>query len=169
MCQRTGPRTLPSSKPPVSVRPRSRTHGPALLEAFPAIHRAALGWAEGNGGFLAALRAGGTSFRPVARIPRGIRARGILSPLGLASLASLGFVPETLLGKKHLLASGENELRPTFAALQNPIVELHLLLQTPRRPGKSMPGRRLPPRSPQWDKNNEEEGPTLPPGIGYCV
>ena len=48
--------------------------------------------------------------------------------VGFARFAPLGLVLEALVGEKHLLAGGENELSRTFGALQNPIVVFHTLL-----------------------------------------
>jgi hypothetical protein len=54
--------------------------------------------------------------------------RGARRAIGFARLAPLGFVLETLIGEKHLLAGGENKLSRTFSALQNPIMVFHTLL-----------------------------------------
>src|SRR6202034_2875625 len=53
--------------------PRKRSGGRAAersprLETFPAVDRAPLRWAEGNGGFLAALRAGRLGFRSLLTV-----------------------------------------------------------------------------------------------------
>jgi hypothetical protein len=52
-----------------------------------------------------------------------------LRAVGLARFAPLGLVLEALVGEKHLFARGENELRPTFGALQDLIVVFHVLLR----------------------------------------
>jgi hypothetical protein len=49
--------------------------------------------------------------------------------VGFARFAPLGFIFETLVGKKHLFAGGENEFSRTFGALKNPIVVFHTLLR----------------------------------------
>ncbi|MGB6546124.1 MAG: hypothetical protein WBE97_10935 [Candidatus Acidiferrales bacterium] len=50
-----------------------------------------------------------------------------MSALGLAVLAPLGLVFETLVGEKHLFAGGENKLGTALAALQDLIVIFHAL------------------------------------------
>jgi hypothetical protein len=87
------------------------SHGPALLETFPAVHRSPLGRLEGNRGFLPALRAGGTRFGSLV-IPRGRRS----AALGLARLAPFGLVLEALVGEKHLFAAGEDEFSAALDA-----------------------------------------------------
>jgi hypothetical protein len=97
-------------------------HRASGLEALPAEHRASLGGLKRNGGFLATLGASSLSFRP--DLPAASRATAF-GPLGFACLAALGFVLKTLVGEKHLFASGKNELGATLATLQNLIVEFH--------------------------------------------
>jgi len=87
------------------------SHGPSLLETFPAVHGSPLGWLEGNRGFLPALRARRTRFCSLV-IPRGRRC----AALGLARLAPFGFVLKTLVGEKHLFAAGEDEFRAALDA-----------------------------------------------------
>jgi hypothetical protein len=53
---------------------------------------------------------------------------GALSAFGFAVLAPLRLVLEALIGKKHLLAGGEDEFRTAFAALQDSIVVFHVPL-----------------------------------------
>src|SRR5712692_1171054 len=65
-------------------------------------------------------------------------ATAALGPFSLASLASLGFVFEALVGEKHLFAGGKNELSTTLRTLQYSIVVFH----EPLSPGP-VPGRRL--------------------------
>jgi hypothetical protein len=48
-----------------------------------------------------------------------------LGPLGFAILAALRFVFEALVGKKHLLAGGEDELGTALRTLQHSIVIFH--------------------------------------------
>jgi len=50
---------------------------------------------------------------------------------GLARLTSLWFVLKPLVSEKHLFAGSENELGAAFAALQDLIVEFHILLPCP--------------------------------------
>jgi hypothetical protein len=57
----------------------------------------------------------------------------VVGALGLASLAPLGLVPETLVGVKRLLTGRENELCTAIRALQKPILVLHLGLHDPAR------------------------------------
>jgi hypothetical protein len=66
-----------------------------------------------------------------------------LRPSCLASLASLGFVLETFVGEKHLLAGSKDEFSPTFRALQNLVVVFHTML------------RDLAGKGPEWDKTGE--------------
>jgi hypothetical protein len=96
-----------------------RAHGSPLLEALPAKHRAPLRRPERNGSFLATLRAIRFCFRPHRT------AAPAFSSLCLASFATLGFVFETFVGKKHLLAGGEYELSTTLETLQDLIVIFH--------------------------------------------
>src|SRR5713101_511336 len=65
-------------------------------------------------------------------------ATAALGPFSLASLASLGFVFEALVGEKHLFAGGKNELSTTLRTLQYSIVVFH----EPLSPGP-VPCRRL--------------------------
>jgi hypothetical protein len=67
---------------------------------------------EGHGGVLPTLRAGRFGF---GTLKRGTLARAI-STLGFAGLAPLGFILETLIGEKHLLAGGEDKFCITFRA-----------------------------------------------------
>jgi hypothetical protein len=52
-----------------------------------------------------------------------------LGTLGFAVFAPLGLVLETLVGKEHLLAGGENKLLTAFRTFQNLIVVFHMLLR----------------------------------------
>ena len=125
---------LTSNLQPLASSSR-RSHGPALLEAFPAKHRPPLRWPERNGGFLSALRAVRLCFRPHRRgVPPGSAFRA----LGLARFTTLRFVLKALVGEKHLLAGREHKLRTTFCTLQDLIVIFH----EPLSPGP-VPGRRL--------------------------
>jgi len=98
-------------------------HGPALLKAFPAKNRAALGRPEGNGSFLSTLRAVGLGLR--AHLGAAASSATALRTLGFAALAPLWFVFEALVGEKHLLASSKNKLGATLRTLQDPIVVFH--------------------------------------------
>ena len=99
---------------------------PPLLETFAAIYRASLCWLERNGCFFSALRAHRLGFDTLYAAGSS---RGARRAISLARFAPLGLVLETLVGEKHLLAGGENELSRTFCALQNPIMVFHTLLQ----------------------------------------
>src|SRR5271169_294080 len=96
-----------------------------LLETFAAIDGAPLCRLERNRRFFSALRANCLGLDSLYAAGTRSSAR---RAVGLARLAPLGLVLETLVGEKHLLAGGENELSRTFGALQNPIVVFHTLL-----------------------------------------
>jgi hypothetical protein len=102
------------------------SHGPSLLETFPAVYGSPLGWLEGNRGFLPALRACGTRFRSLV-IPRGRRS----AALGLACLAPFGLVLEALVGEEHLLAAGEDKFSAALDAFQYPVLIFHFVLRGP--------------------------------------
>jgi hypothetical protein len=99
-----------------------------MLEAFPAIDRASLRGFERNGRLfpalwanrlgLYALRAAGTRFSS-------------LGAICFAGLATLGFVLESLVREKHLLAGRENEFRSTIGAFQDLVMVFHTLLRGP--------------------------------------
>ncbi|HEV2523453.1 MAG TPA: hypothetical protein VGT24_13825 [Candidatus Acidoferrales bacterium] len=85
-----------------------------------------------------------------------------LGALGFAVLAPLGLILEALIGEKHLLAGGEDELLTTFRALQDLIVVFHTLLrgsalvQSPQHPRPvrlcwDTPGMNVGPNS-NWSK-----------------
>jgi hypothetical protein len=115
--------------PVVEIAPNASgrgSHGPALLETFPAVHGPALGWLEGNRSFLPALRASGARFCPLI-IPRGRRS----AALGFARLAPFGLVLEALVGEKHLFAAGEDEFSAALDAFQYPVVIFHFVLRGP--------------------------------------
>jgi hypothetical protein len=48
-----------------------------------------------------------------------------LTPFGLAGLAPLGFILETLVGKKQLFPCSENEVRAAINTLEDPIPVFH--------------------------------------------
>jgi hypothetical protein len=52
-----------------------------------------------------------------------------LRTFGFAVLTPLGFVLETLIGEKHLLAGGENKLLTAISTLQDLIMVFHTLLR----------------------------------------
>ena len=87
-----------------------------LLETGSAENRSALRRLEGNRGFSAAFRAGGSRFRTD---PAAARA------LCLALLAMLGVVLELFVVEKQLFAGGEHELRSAIVTLQNSVDKFH--------------------------------------------
>src|SRR5947209_18935131 len=82
-------------------------YGPALLKAFAAENRAALGGAKGNGGVFTALRAGGLSFGADLRVAASSPGADAVGTLGFAGLAALRLVLEAFVRKKHLFAGRE--------------------------------------------------------------
>src|ERR1700723_3847946 len=98
-----------------------------LLETFAAIYRSSLCRLERNGCFFSALRTHRLGFDTLYAAGTSCGARRAIS---LARLAPLGLILEALVGEKHLLAGGENELSRTFSALQNPVMEFHTLLHS---------------------------------------
>jgi hypothetical protein len=97
-----------------------RTHRAPLLEALPAEHRAPLRRPEGNGRYLAALRAIGFRFRP-----HRTASPATFCSLCLAGFAPLRFVLETFVGEKHLFAGSKYELCTTLGTFQDLIVIFH--------------------------------------------
>jgi hypothetical protein len=65
-------------------------------------------------------------------------ATAALGPFGFASFAALGFVFETFVGEKHLLAGGKNEFGTTLRTLQYSIVVFHEPLSPGPVPGRSL-------------------------------
>jgi hypothetical protein len=98
------------------VRPAesSGSEGAALLEALAAKNRTSLCGPERHRGVLSALGAGGLCFR--THLGRAA-ASTAFSALGLAAFASFRLVLETLIGEKHLLASGKNKLSAALRTL----------------------------------------------------
>jgi hypothetical protein len=97
-----------------------------LLEAFAAVNRSPLCRLERYRCFLSALRAHSLGFDTLHTVAGTTSvSRGAVC---LARFAPLGLVLETLVGEKHLLAGGENELGITFGAFQNPVLKFHTLL-----------------------------------------
>ena len=80
--------------------------------------------AEGNSGFLPALRAGRLGFRSLE-----VTLARALNAFGFAVFAPLGLILEALVGEEHLFAGGENKLLTAFPTLQDLIVVFHLLLR----------------------------------------
>src|SRR5687767_8483760 len=93
-----------------------------LLEAFLAEHRAPLRRTEGHRCVLAARRTLGLGLD--AAVHRRTRGHPVC-PLGLASLAALGFVLELLVGEEQLFTCGPDELRRTIHTPQDLVLELH--------------------------------------------
>jgi hypothetical protein len=108
------------------------------LKTFAAEDGPALRGAERNCGFLSALRAGRLCFRPLKGVRTWAWTRA-LSAFGLAILAPLGLILETLVGEKHLLAGGEDEFSSALAALQDLIVVFHMLLRHRVGTGQAAP------------------------------
>jgi hypothetical protein len=96
------------------------------LEALTAIYGSTLRRLERYRGFFPTLRAHGLGLDTLHTVAVTIPVSR--SPVCLARFAPLGLVLETLVGEKHLLAGGENELGITFGAFQNPVLILHTLL-----------------------------------------
>ncbi len=101
---------------------------PPMLEAFAAIYRTPLRRLERNGGLFPALRA--DRFRFDALDASRTRFSS-LSAICFAGLATLGFVLESLVREKHLLAGGEDEFSSTIGALQDLVMVFHMLLRGP--------------------------------------
>jgi len=82
---------------------------------------------ERNGGLFPASRAGGLSFDLGVAVGLSGRWRRTEhgDPLGLAGLATLGFVLELLVVKEKLFPGSENEITPTVDALQHLVLKFH--------------------------------------------
>lgn len=104
-----------------------RTHRASLLKTFTAINRSPLCRFEGNRRFLPTLRAGRLCFRSL----KSRHLTGRIRAFCLAGFAPLGFIFETLIGKKQLFAGGKHKFRTTFRALQDLIPVLHDWLPRP--------------------------------------
>jgi hypothetical protein len=100
-------------------------HGSALLKAFPAEHRAPLGWPERHGCFLAALRAICLGFRAHLQAAAVGVTTATFGASCFATLTPFGFVLETFVGEKHLFAGGKYKLGAALRTLQDPIVIFH--------------------------------------------
>jgi hypothetical protein len=95
----------------------------AYLEALPAKYWAPLGWLEWDRGFLAAIRANGSSlYLWIIRIRRKSER---LCTLALASLTALRLILELLVVEEKLFARRKYEVLPAVNALQNPVLEFH--------------------------------------------
>ena len=105
-----------------AIRSSRRSCCPTLLEAFPAIDGAPLGWLEGYGSFLTTLRANGAGFH--APTPLSVEQ---LASLGLTGLTALRLVFEPLIRKEKLFACRENEFRSEIDAFDVPIPVFHYL------------------------------------------
>ena len=103
----------------------------ALLEAFAAEHRTSLCWLEGDGGFLAAMRAVRARLHLLIAI-YGSRANRS-DALGFARLATFGLVLELLVVEKELFAGSEEKLRAAIDALEQPVLEFHVRSPRPSR------------------------------------
>ena len=119
-------------------RHTSRPYAPSLLKTFATEHRSPLGGFERNGGFFTALRANSFGLDSL-HISRAGTCAHALSTIPFTRLAPLGFVLETLIGKKHLLAGCKYKLRRAICALQNLVAVFHMPLQagTERQRGSS--------------------------------
>jgi len=95
------------------------------LKAFPAEHRAPLGWPEGNCRILSALRASGLRFCSHRRTSGACSGTAAFRSLCLAGFATFRFVLKAFVGEKHLLAGSKYKLGATLRTLQDPIVEFH--------------------------------------------
>jgi hypothetical protein len=101
------------------------THGSALLKAFPAKDRAALRGTEGNRSVLSTLRTSSLGLRAHLCGAASTAGACTFSALGFATLATFGFVLETLVGEEHLFSGSKDKLCTTFGTLQDLIVEFH--------------------------------------------
>jgi hypothetical protein len=107
---------------------RSGSSGISLLrKAFPAKNRPPLGWSEGDGGFFAALGAGGASFdaRKVVRVAHGWWGAQDGDALGLAGFTALGLVLELFVVEKQLFSGGKDEVSAAVDAGQYLILKFH--------------------------------------------
>ena len=107
---------------------RSGTGDISLLrETFAAEYGTPLRWSEGDGGFLAALGAGGSSLDTgvVVRVARGLGSAQDRNALGLAGLTTLGLVLELLIVKKQLFPGGKHKVSAAVDAGQCLILKFH--------------------------------------------
>ena len=117
-----------SSRHPGSGKSQSsRSRGSARLKAFAAEDGSALSGAERHSRLLPASRAGGLRLHlgvAVSLSGSGGRAEDG-NPLGLASLAALGFVLELFVVEEKLFPSREDEITPTVDTLQHLVLKFH--------------------------------------------
>jgi hypothetical protein len=102
--------------------------GLLLREAFTAEDGATLGGAEGDGGLLAALRAGGSSFDAsvMVAIAAGSGSGGENGhALRLAGFTAFGLVLELFVEEKKLFPGGEDEVSAAVDAGQYLILKFH--------------------------------------------
>jgi len=97
------------------------------LEALTAENGATLRGTERDRGLFSASRASGLGLDLGVAVGlsrrRGSAENG--DPLGLASLATLGFVLELLVVEEKLFPSGENKITPTVDTLQHLVLKFH--------------------------------------------
>ena len=98
-----------------------------MREAFAAKDGTALRGAEGHGGVLAALRAGGAGFdaRIVISVPRSYGSREHGNALGLAGFAALRLVLKLFVVEKQLFPGGEDEFRAAIDAGEYFVLKFH--------------------------------------------
>jgi hypothetical protein len=98
-----------------------------LREALTAEDGAALCGSEGDGGFLAALGAGGSSFhaRKVVRVAHAGRGGKDGDALRLTSLTAFGLVLELFVAEKQLFPGGEDKVSTAVDAGQYLILKFH--------------------------------------------
>jgi len=82
---------------------------------------------ERHSGLLSASRTGslGLDLGVAVVLPRRRWGAEHRYPLGLASLAAFGLVPELLIVKEQLFPGGENEFIPTVDALEHLVLKFH--------------------------------------------
>ncbi len=97
------------------------------METFAAEDGAALRGAERDGGLFSASRAGGLGLNLGVAV--GLSGRRWSAEdrnaLGLASLATLGFILELLVVKEKLFPGSEDEITPTVDTLQHLVLKFH--------------------------------------------
>jgi hypothetical protein len=98
-----------------------------LREALAAEDRTPLRGAERDGGFLAALGAGGARFhtKKVVRVAHGLRGGEDGHALGLAGLTALGFVLELFVAEEQLFPGSEDKVSAAVDAGQYLILKFH--------------------------------------------
>jgi hypothetical protein len=98
-----------------------------LRKAFPAENRPPLRWSEWDGGFFAALGAGGAGFdtRRVVAAAYILRSGEHGDALGLAGFAALGFVLKLFVVEKKLFPGGKDKVSAAIDAGQYLILKFH--------------------------------------------